>query len=150
MLYAEGEAKPFPQIRSMLLRNRIVRAYLVIAVGAALYMLRRYALPTFFDTEGLPFDIAGPSALNSCYDSFTLNTCADGGIVILTVIGVIAAVGWGSSGMMIFAIILAIPPLVLYFALSPIWAPLISLMLIPAALELGLRFLFPMPKDPAR
>jgi hypothetical protein len=127
-----------------------VRAYLIIGVGAALYMLRRYALPTFSETEGLPFDIAGPSALNSCYSAFALNTCADGGIVLLTVVGVIAAVGWGSTGMAIFAIILAIPPLVLYFALSPIWAPLLSLMLIPLALELGLRFLFPMPKDPAR
>jgi hypothetical protein len=133
----------------MLLRNRIVRAYLVIALGAALYMLRRYALPTFFDGEGLPFDIAGPSALNSCYNALALNTCADGGIVLATVLGVVTAVGWGSLGMAIFAIILAIPPLVLFFALSPIWAPLLSLALIPVALELGLRFLFPMPKEPA-
>jgi hypothetical protein len=131
-------------------QNRIVRAYLIIMVGAVLYLLRRYALPTFFETEGLPFDIAGPSALNSCYDVIALNTCADGGIVLLTVVGVIITVGWGSLGMAIFAIILAIPPLVLYFALSPILAPLLSLMLIPVALELGLRFLFPMPKDPAR
>ncbi|MEI7772297.1 MAG: hypothetical protein WCI67_20065 [Chloroflexales bacterium] len=131
-------------------QSRIVRAYIIIAMGAILFMLRRYALPTFFDTEGLPFDIAGPSALNSCYDAFALNTCADGGVVLFTVLGVIITVGWGSIGMTIFAIILAIPPLVLYFALSPIWAPLISLMLIPVALELGLRFLFPMPKDPAR
>jgi hypothetical protein len=137
------------EIRGSSVNNRIVRAYIVIAVGAALYMLRRYALPTFFDTEGLPFDIAGPSALNSCYDTLALNTCADGGIVGLTMIGVIAAVGVGSVGMTIFAIILAIPPLVLYFALSPIWAPLLSLMLIPVALELGLRFLFPTPKEPA-
>ncbi|MEI7643030.1 MAG: hypothetical protein WCJ55_01860 [Chloroflexales bacterium] len=131
-------------------QSRILRAYLVIALGAILFMLRRYALPTFFDTEGLPFEIAGPSALNSCYSAFALNTCADGGIVFFTVIGVITAMGWGSIGMAIFAIILAIPPLVLYFALSPIWAPLLSLLLIPAALELGMRFLFPMPKDSAR
>lgn len=133
----------------MLLGNRIVRAYLVIAAGAALYMLRRYALPTFFETEGLPFEIAGPSALNSCYNGFALNTCADAGIVTLTVIGVILAVGWGSPGMAIFAVILAIPPLVLFFALSPIWAPLLSLALIPIALEVGLRFLFPQPVEPA-
>ncbi|MEI8308751.1 MAG: hypothetical protein WCF99_16945 [Chloroflexales bacterium] len=128
-------------------QNRIVRAYLVIALGAVLFMLRRYALPTFFDTEGLPFDIAGPSALNSCYDAIALNTCADGGIVLFTIIGVVMSVGWGSMGKTIFAIILAIPSLVIYFALSPIWAPLLSLLLIPVALELGLRFLFPMPKD---
>ncbi len=127
--------------------SRILRTYVVIALGAILFMLRRYALPTFFDTEGLPFDIAGPSALNSCYDAIALNTCADGGIVLFTIIGVVLSVGWGSLGMAIFAVILAIPPLVLYFALSPIWAPLLSLLLIPVALEVGLRFLFPMPKD---
>ncbi|NTW01819.1 MAG: hypothetical protein HGA19_11075 [Oscillochloris sp.] len=131
-----------------ILNNRIVRTYLVIALGAAFYMLRRYALPTFFETEGLPFDIAGPSALYSCYNGFALNTCADGFIVGLTIIGVIIAVGWGSLGMTIFAIILAIPPLVLFFALSPIWAPLLSLILIPIALELGLRFLLPTSKNP--
>ncbi|NNJ09352.1 hypothetical protein EKD04_003320 [Chloroflexales bacterium ZM16-3] len=130
-------------------QNRIVRAYLVIAVGAILYMLRRYALPTFFDTEGVPFDIAGPSALYSCYTGFALNTCADGFIVGLTIIGVVVAVGWGSLGMAIFAIILAIPPAVLFFALSPIWAPLLSLLLIPLALEFGMRFLFPAPKQDA-
>lgn len=133
----------------MIFRNRIVRAYLVILVGAALYMLRRYLLPTFFETEGLPFDIAGPSALYACYNGFALNTCADGFIVGLTMIGVVVAVGWGSLGMAIFAIILIIPPAVLFFALSPIWAPLLSLMLIPLALEIGLRFLIPARQDPA-
>ncbi len=126
-----------------ILENRIVRAYLVIAMGAILYMLRRYALPTFFETEGIPFDIAGPSALLSCYNGFAINTCADGFIVGLTIIGVIIATGWGSLGMTIFAIIVAIPPAVLYFALSPIWAPLLSLLIIPIALEIGLRFLMP-------
>jgi hypothetical protein len=134
----------------MIFHNRIVRAYLVIAMGAILYMLRRYALPTFFDTEGVPFDIAGPSALYSCYGGFALNTCADGFIVGLTIIGVVVAVGWGNVGMAVFAIILAMPPAVLFFALSPIWAPLLSLLLIPLALEVGLRFLFPTPKDAPR
>ncbi|MBX0326801.1 hypothetical protein K2Z83_03780 [Oscillochloris sp. ZM17-4] len=131
------------------LQNRIVRAYIVITVGAILYMLRRYALPTFFDTEGLPFDIAGPSALYACYSGFALNTCADGFIVGLTIIGVVVAVGWGSLGMAIFAVILAIPPTVLFFALSPIWAPLLSLLIIPLALEIGLRFLLPAPTPEA-
>lgn len=126
-----------------LLENRIIRAYVIIAGGAILYMLRRYALPTFAEDAGLPFDIAGPSVLNSCYDHIALNTCSDGFIFGLVTIGVIIAVGWGSLGMSIFAIILSIPPLVLYFALSPIWAPLLSLLLIPIALEVGLRFLMP-------
>jgi hypothetical protein len=132
-----------------LFQNRIIRAYLVIALGVAFYVLRRFALPTFLETEGVPFDIAGPSALYSCYfDGFALNTCADGFIVGLTVIGVIIAVGWGSLGMAIFAIILSISPLVLYFALSPIWAPFIGLLIIPIALELGRRLLLPTPKNP--
>jgi hypothetical protein len=126
-----------------LLESRIVRAYLVIAVGALLFALRRVVLPTFFELEGVPFDIAVPSALNSCYFSPALSTCSDAGIVALTVIGVIVAVGWGSVGMTNFAVILAIPPLVLYFALSPIWAPLLALAFIPIALEVGLRLLAP-------
>jgi hypothetical protein len=122
---------------------RMLRAYLVIGAGALLFWGRRLLLPTFFETEGLSFDIAVPSVLNSCYTSPTLSTCSDAVIVLLTVVGVVLAVGWRKPPLLIFAAILAIPPLVLYFALSPIWAPLIALAVIPPLLEVGLWFLFP-------
>ncbi len=125
--------------------SRLARAYLVIALGAVLFALRRVFLPTFFEEQGVMFDIAVPSALNSCYNRPALNTCSDAVIVVLTVIGVVAAVGWGNLAMTVFAIILALPPLALYFALSPIWAPLIALAFIPIALEIGLWLLFPRP-----
>ena len=123
--------------------RRILRAYLVIGVGALLFWVRRLTLPTFFELEGVPFDIAVPSALNSCYTTPAFATCSDAIVVLLTISGVVLAVGWKQPPMLIFAVILAIPPLVLYFALSPIWAPLIALALIPLLLELGLWFLFP-------
>jgi hypothetical protein len=122
---------------------RILRAYLVIGVGALLFWGRRLMLPTFFETEGLAFDIAVPSVLNSCYGRPELSTCSDAVVVLLTILGVVLAVGWRKPPLLIFAAILAIPPLVLYFALSPIWAPLFALALIPLLLELGLWFLFP-------
>jgi len=126
-----------------ILTHRLLRAYLVIALGAVLFALRRIYLPTFFELQGVMFDIAVPSALNSCYNRPALNTCSDAVIVVFTVFGVVAAVGWGNLAMTVFALILAIPPLALYFALSPIWPPLIALAFIPIALELGLWFLFP-------
>jgi hypothetical protein len=129
-----------------ILTHRIVRAYLVIALGAVLFWLRRIFLPTFFELQGVMFDIAVPSALNSCYNRPALATCSDAVIVVGTVVGVVAAVGWGNLAMTVFAIILAIP-LALYFALSPIWPPLIALAFIPIALELGLWFLFPRQPD---
>ncbi|MGQ9528834.1 hypothetical protein [Chloroflexus sp.] len=130
-----------------ILTHRVVRAYLVIALGALLFWLRRIFLPTFFELQGVMFDIAVPSALNSCYNRPALATCSDAVIVVLTVFGVVAAVGWGNLAMTVFALILAIPPLALYFALSPIWPPLIALAFIPIALELGLWFLFPRQSD---
>jgi hypothetical protein len=128
-----------------LLSNRTLRAYLVILVGATLFMARRLVFPTFFETSGVPFNIAVPSNLNACYTEPRLLMCSDAVVVALTVLGVIVALGWGSPGITVFAIMLAIPPLVLYFALSPIWAPLLALAFIPLALEVGLRWLVPPP-----
>jgi hypothetical protein len=126
-----------------LFANRLVRAYLIIAVGAVLFMLRRQFFPTFFELQGLPFEIAVPSVMNGCYANPSFIRCADAGIVVVTIVGVIIALGWGSLGMTVFAVILSIAPLLLYFALSPIWAPLIALVIIPIALELGLWILAP-------
>jgi len=127
----------------LFVQHRMVRAFAVIAVAALLFALRRAILPTFFEQQGVPFDIAVPSNLSSCTLSPALDTCSDAAVVVLAVAGVVAAVGWGSPAMLIFAIILAVPPLLLYFAGSPIWAPLLALAFIPVALELGLRLLVP-------
>ncbi|NJN17948.1 MAG: hypothetical protein HC822_17580 [Oscillochloris sp.] len=129
------------------LRNRYFRAYLVIAAGALLFWLRRLTLPTYFELSGIPFDIAVPSNLVSCTNQPTIATCSDAVIVTLTVIGVVITVGWGNAGMLIFAIILALPPLLLYFAGSPILPPLLALAFIPLALAAGLRMLIP-PQEP--
>jgi hypothetical protein len=128
-----------------LFANRTLRAYLVILVGATLFMARRLAFPTLFETSGIPFDIAVPSNLNACYTDPRWLMCSDGIIVALTIIGVVVALGWGSLGITLFAVMLAIPPAVLYFALSPIWAPLLALAFIPLALELALRWITPAP-----
>jgi hypothetical protein len=126
-----------------LAENRTLRAFAVIALGAGLFALRRWLLPTFFEQQGVPFDIAVPSNLSSCLQGPALATCSDAVVVVLAVVGVVAAVGWGNLGMLVFAIILALPPLLLYFAGSPIWAPLIALAFIPIALEIGIRLLIP-------
>ncbi|NTU80729.1 MAG: hypothetical protein HGA45_15360 [Chloroflexales bacterium] len=126
-----------------MLSRRVLYAYAVLLAGMILFLLRRLVLPTVFELEGLPFDIAVPSALNACYNSPALSTCSDGVIVILAIIGVTVAAGWGSVGRMIFAVILALLPLGLYLILSPIWIPLILLILLPLALDLGVRLLVP-------
>ncbi len=128
-----------------LFANRTFRAYLVILVGATLFMARRLVLPTFFETSGVPFNIAVPSNLNACYTEPRLLMCSDAVIVGFTILGVIVALGWGSLGITIFTVMLAIPPTMLYFALSPIWAPLLALAFIPLALEVGLRWIIPAP-----
>ncbi|WP_129671338.1 hypothetical protein [Candidatus Chloroploca sp. Khr17] len=123
--------------------QRILVAYTILFAGIALFILRRMVLPTTFEIQGVPFDIAVPSVLNSCYNRPALNTCSDSFIVILTTVGVVLASGWRSAGRMIFAVILGILPLGLYFILSPIWIPLILLALLPIEIEIGTRFLFP-------
>lgn len=122
---------------------RVAWAYSAILAGAILFMLRRLALPTFFELEGVPFAIAVASALNSCYSRPTLNTCGDGIIFALTTLGVIAATGWGSLGRSIFAIILAVLPVGFYFAFAPLWLSVLPLLLIPVVIEAGSQWLFP-------
>jgi hypothetical protein len=125
-----------------LFTRRTLWAYALILVAVALFALRRVLLPTTFELEGVPFDIAVASALNSCYGRPTLNSCADLGVVTLAVIGVVLATGWASAGRTIFAVILAIMPLGLFLALSPVWLTLILLLVIPAAIELVSQALF--------
>lgn len=139
---AEGAAAPPPHPLRMLSRQSL-NAFAILLAGMTLFLLRRLVLPTVFEVEGLPFDIAAPSALNACYRSPALNTCSDGVIVALTAIGVAVAAGWGSAGRMIFALILVVLPLGLYLVLSPVWIPLILLVLLPLALDLGVRLLIP-------
>lgn len=115
--------------------------YAALLIGATLFMLRRLVLPTYFELEGVPFGIAVGSALNACYTRPTLSVCADGIIVALTGLGVALGAGWGSLGRSIFAAILLILPLGLYFAYSPIWLWLPLLILLPIILEVGVRLL---------
>lgn len=123
--------------------RRVAWAYTAILLGAILFMLRRLVLPTLFELEGVPFDIAVGSIVNSCYGNPALSTCSDPVIVLLTIIGVVVATGWGSLGRTIFAVILGLLPLGLYLGLGPIWIPLLALLLIPLAVELGTRLVFP-------
>ena len=125
------------------LTRRVVWAYLAIGVAALVFVLRRVLFPTTFEIEGVPFDIAVGSALNLCYNRPSLNACGDLGAVVFAVIGVVLASGWGSAGRTIFAVILAILPLGLYLALSPIWVPLFLLLCIPLAIELATQAIFP-------
>jgi hypothetical protein len=126
-----------------MLSRRTLYAYAVLLAAATLYLLRRMVLPTVFEIEGIPFDIATASALNSCYFTPTLNTCSDGVIVVFATLGVTVAAGWGSVGRMIFAVILMLLPLALYLLLVPIWVILILLIALPLALDLGVRLFVP-------
>ncbi|HMQ29147.1 MAG TPA: hypothetical protein PKD53_00400 [Chloroflexaceae bacterium] len=126
-----------------MLSRQTINAYTVLLAGVTLFLLRRLVLPTVFELEGLPFDIAAPSALNACYRAPALSTCSDGVIVTLAAIGVAVAAGWGSAGRMIFALILVVLPLGLYLVLSPVWIALALLILLPLALDLGARLLAP-------
>mgnify|MGYP005842078631 CR=1 FL=1 len=123
--------------------RRVAWAYSAILVGALLFMLRRLVLPTYFELEGVPFAIAVGSALNSCYGRPTLNNCGDGLVFVLTTIGVVVATGWGSLGRSIFAVILAVLPVGLYFAFAPLGLPVLLLLLIPLAIEAASQLLFP-------
>jgi hypothetical protein len=115
--------------------------YAVLLIGATLFMLRRLVLPTFFELEGVPFSIAVGSALNVCYTRPSLGSCADGLIVAVTGVGVALGAGAGRLGRTIFAGILVLLPLGLYFAYSPLWLWLPLLILLPLILEAGVRLL---------
>ncbi len=126
-----------------LLRSRITICYLIIAGGTLLFALRRLILPTFFELEGLPFFIAAPSVLNSCYSAPTLAKCSDPAIVLATIIGVTLVTGWGHPIALIFALILAILPTLFYLLLGPILFVLGFLLIIPVLVTFGMRLFFP-------
>ncbi|MFV9503637.1 MAG: hypothetical protein AB4911_03640 [Oscillochloridaceae bacterium umkhey_bin13] len=123
--------------------QRTINAFTALLVGIGLYLLRRLLAPTVFESGGLPFEIAGPSALNACYRNATINNCGDLGIVVITTIAVAVATGWGSVGRGIFAAILSISPIGLYLVGAPIWVSAILLAMMPLAIDLGARWLFP-------
>jgi hypothetical protein len=126
-----------------LLRHRLVVCYAILAFGALLFFLRRLLLPSFFELEGVPFTIAAPSILNSCYSAPTIAKCSDPVIVVATIIGVTLAIGWRSTIAMIFAVILALVPLLFYLMLGPITFVLILLIVNPLFIFFGMRLLFP-------
>lgn len=123
--------------------RRSLYAYAFLLAGLIVFMLRRLVLPTAFEVEGLPFDIAVSSTLNACYLMPAVNTCSDGVIGVATIMGVALAAGWGSAGRMVFALILAVLPLGLYLVLSPFWIPLILTILLPLVLDVGVRLFQP-------
>ncbi len=119
--------------------------YALFLVGAILFMLRRLLLPTSLELEGVPFDIGLGSVLNLCYSRPSLAACSDPVIVTLTVFGVALTAARGSVGRSIFALIMLLLPLGLYFAYSPLWLWLGLLLLLPLLLDLGVRWLIPRP-----
>ncbi|MCU0493148.1 MAG: hypothetical protein MUD01_16305 [Chloroflexaceae bacterium] len=125
-----------------LLHNRLIRSYSVLLLGMLLFVARRWVLPLEIE-QGLPFDIATSTVLNLCYLTAHPVPCADPLLVVLTVVGLVVAVGWGSRGMLLFTLILMPLPLFLYFSFGPLWLVFLYLLAIPAAMELGLRWLFP-------
>jgi hypothetical protein len=123
------------------LRNRLVVCYAILALGIGLFFLRRLLLPSFFELEGVPFEIATRSTLNSCYSAPTLAKCSDPVIVLATIIGVTLVIGWGSTIAMVFAAILAVMPTLFYLMLGPISFVLILLIANPLLIFFGMRLL---------
>lgn len=128
---------------NVLLAGRLLRAYGILSVGLLFFLLRRVIFPTSFELSGMPLSIASASALNQCTYQFSISSCGDAFIVVLTTIGMLVSYGWGRPGLMAFAFILAPLPIVIYFLLAPPWLLLIVLLAIPIVLEIGLRLLLP-------
>jgi hypothetical protein len=123
--------------------RRTLNAYTVLLAGAILFLLRRLVLPTVFETEGVPFNIALPSAMYACSQIPSLSNCSDGVLGVLTIVGVALAAGWGSLGRMVFSLILMLLPLSMFLMLSPIWIPIVMVILLPLALDVGVRLFEP-------
>jgi hypothetical protein len=120
-----------------------MNAYTVLLAGAILFLLRRLLLPTVFEIEGVPFYIAMPSAMYACSQMPGLSNCSDGVLGVLTIVGVALASGWGSPGRMVFSLILMLLPLSMFLMLSPIWIPIVMVILLPLVLDVGARLLAP-------
>jgi hypothetical protein len=127
-----------------LFANRLLRSYLVLLLGVLVFIGRRYLAPTTFELEGLPPVIAVGSVLNSCYVAPTWIKCSDPVIIAVSVLLMTLTLGWGSWVAMIFAVILAILPLSIYFLLGPITLVLINLLVIPLIVQMILRLIFPL------
>jgi hypothetical protein len=123
--------------------RRTLNAYTVLLAGTILFLLRSFLLPTVFELEGVPFYVAIPSAMYACSRLPTLNTCGDGVIGVLTIVGVALAAGWGSPGRMVFSLILMLLPLSMFLMLSSIWITIVMIVLLPLVLDVGARLLAP-------
>ncbi|MCG8353557.1 MAG: hypothetical protein MI924_37815 [Chloroflexales bacterium] len=126
-----------------LFANRLLRSYLVLLLGILVFIGRRYIIPTTLELEGLPPTIAVGSVLNSCYVAPTWIKCSDPVIIAVSVLLMTLTLGWGNWVAMMFAVILAILPLAIYFLLGPITLVLINLLAIPLIVQLILRLIFP-------
>lgn len=130
-----------------LLENRIVRGFAALAVAVLLFMARRWLLPLDLDSPTIPFTIAVPSVLYSCYNSFDAVACLDPALVVLGTLAVALATGWGSLGLMLLALIMVPLPLITYFLMGPIWLVLAALAAIPLVAEFALYYVFPGPVE---
>lgn len=128
-----------------LLESRLIRTYALFCLGLLLLLLRRFFMPNFFELSGLPPEIATASALSACPTTPAITICGDTAIFLFTTLGMFIAFGWGNLKVALFSLLVAPLPFALYFLLAPLWSVLLVLALIPAVLELGLRFVFPTP-----
>jgi hypothetical protein len=124
-------------------RSRVFSAYVLLCVGALLFLARRMVLPTDFDVEGMPFEIAATSATNRCYSRPSLAMCSDLLIVVPTIIAVTIASGRGHILALLFAALMGLMALALFLMLSSIYVVFATLLLMPLLIVTINRLAFP-------
>jgi len=124
-----------------LLRNRLVRGYVVLLLGVLALLLRRLVASSQLDAA--PPAIAVRSLVWQCYMEGAPVACSEPIITGLIFLLLVPALGWKSLPGFLVALALLIPPAAFYFMLAPSWAALILLLLPPLAYLLLDRWLPP-------
>jgi hypothetical protein len=110
---------------------RLIRAFVVLAIGLVLFFTRPIWAFDDIDREGLSRVDAALSRVYGCISAGERQLCAEPLVVIITTIVMALAVSAGRPRATLIALAFTFPPLLIYLTLYPIWIVLGMLILMP-------------------
>ncbi len=124
-----------------MLRHRLLRAYSVLALGSALFLLWPLLLR---DPLGgaLPFDIAVVARLGFCLNGAGSAYCLEACVLFATLAVMSLALAGRDLRRLLPAGLLLLPPLLLYLFSDPFWIIAVLLLLVPLLIDAVLNIWF--------
>ena len=110
---------------------RIVRAYIVLALGLIAFFVRPNVAPDTYDRDGSAFMDATATRALGCLSQGEQDVCGEPYIVIGTALLMALAVGGLHLRASLISLGFTFPPLLIYATVYPIWIVLMMMLLMP-------------------